>query len=426
VPVGRIPFPAALLAASMLLACGGASQDRAGARPASTGATVGPTATAATPTAPADRTTTAATPSPPAATAARRGVRLVKVGTFDQPLYVTAPPTDRRRIFVVGQTGRITVVRGGRTLARPFLDLRPRVLAGGEQGLLGLAFAPDYASSGLFYVYYTGTDAREHLVEYRRATADRADPSSARTVFVHDDPEPNHNGGQLVFGPDGLLYVGTGDGGGANDQHGPRGNAQDLASPLGKILRIDPRARNGRPFTAPSSNPFAGRAGARPEIYAYGLRNPWRFSFDRVTDDLVIGDVGQDLVEEIDFVRKGRGRGANFGWRPFEGRRRNFDEPAPGAVAPVLTKTHADGWCSITGGYVVRDRAVPGLYGRYVYGDFCKGQLRSARLSAGHARADRAIPGVLTVAGLDSFGEDARGRVYVVSQAGPVYRFAAR
>jgi glucose/arabinose dehydrogenase len=425
VPGSRIPLPAALIAAATLLACGG-DQERAGARPATTSSTP-PTAATAAPAAPsawADRTTTAATPRP-SGTAARRGVRLVKVGTFQQPLYVTAPRTDRRRLFVVGQTGRITVVLGGRKLARPFLDLSPQVLAGGEQGLLGLAFAPDYASSGLFYVYYTGTDAREHLVEYRRASADRADPGSARTVFVHNDPEPNHNGGQLVFGPDGLLYVGTGDGGGANDQHGPRGNAQDLASPLGKILRIDPRARGGQPFTAPSSNPFAGRAGARPEIYAYGLRNPWRFTFDRVTQDLVIGDVGQDLVEEIDFVRKDRGRGANFGWRPLEGRRRNFDEPAPGAVAPVLTKTHADGWCSITGGYIVRDRAVPGLYGRYVYGDYCKGQLRSARLTAGHARGDRAIPGLRTVPALDSFGEDARGRVYVVSQAGPVYRFAA-
>jgi glucose/arabinose dehydrogenase len=315
-------------------------------------------------------------------------------------------------------------VRDGRTLAAPFLDISGEVTSGGEQGTLGLAFAPDYARSGLFYVYFTGRDTREHLVEFRRASADRADPGSARAVFVHDDPEPNHNGGMLVFGRDGLLYVGTGDGGGADDQHGPRGNAQDLGSPLGKILRFDPRAAGGGSFTAPASNPFVGRAGARPEVYAYGLRNPWRFSFDRVTNDLTIGDVGQDQVEEIDFVRDGRGR--NFGWRPFEGRRRNFDEPAAGAVAPVLTKTHADGWCSITAGYVVRDRAVPALYGRYVYGDYCKGQLRSARLGPGRATDDRTIAGTPTVPALDSFGEDATGRVYVVSQAGPVYRLAAR
>jgi glucose/arabinose dehydrogenase len=403
---------AAVLAAVALVACGG--DDRAGAQSTGTGA------------APADVDAGAATTPAGATTAARRGVKLVQVGSFNQPLYVTAPRGDRRRLFVVEQGGRIFVVRGGKRLATPFLDVSAQVTAGGEQGLLGLAFPPDYAHSGLFYIYFTGTDQKEHLVEFRRRTQDAADPASGRTVFVHDDPEANHNGGQLVFGPDGYLYVGTGDGGGANDQHGPGGNAQNLGSPLGKILRIDPRAKDGRPFTAAPSNPFAGRAGALPEIYAYGLRNPWRFSFDRANGDVTIGDVGQDAVEEIDFVRKGRARGRNFGWRPFEGRTRIFDEPAPGAVAPVITQTHADGWCSITGGYIVRDRAVPGLYGRYVYGDYCLGELRSARLSPGRAKDDRPIAGVKTVEGLDSFGEDALGRVYVVSQAGPVYRFAAR
>ncbi|HMJ32370.1 MAG TPA: PQQ-dependent sugar dehydrogenase [Baekduia sp.] len=409
---------AALLAAVALVACG-SDGDRAGAQ-------TGDHAAAPAAQAPASTDLRTATdPGPGAQAAAGRGVRLVKVGDFTQPLYVTAPPGDRRRVFVVEQPGRIRLVRGGKQ-AGTFLDVRDQVTAGGEQGLLGLAFGPDYATSGLFYIYFTGTDAKERLVEYRRRTDDVADPASARTLFVHDDPEPNHNGGQLAFGPDGLLYVGTGDGGGGNDQHGSRGNAQDLASPLGKILRIDPRAADGKPFSAPPSNPFVGVAGARPEIYAYGLRNPWRFSFDRVRGDLAIGDVGQDAVEEIDFVRKGKGRGANFGWRPFEGRNRLFDERAPGAIGPVLTKTHDDGWCSITGGYVVRDKGVPGLLGRYVYGDFCKGELRSARLSAGRAADDRPIAGLDTVSGLDSFGEDAAGRVYVVSQSGPVYRFAAR
>jgi glucose/arabinose dehydrogenase len=411
----RRALPLATIVAAVALVACGSDDDRAGAQPTDTTVAPAPAATG-----------TQDAPAPDAGAAVSRGVRLVTVGRFDQPLYVTSPPGDRRRLFVVEQGGRIVVVRGGRRLATPFLDIRSQVTSGGEQGLLGLAFAPDYAKSGLFYIYFTGTDSKEHLVEFRRRTADTADPRSARTVFVHDDPEPNHNGGQLVFGPDGFLYVGTGDGGGANDQHGQRGNAQDLGSPLGKILRIDPKASGGRPFLSPASNPFVNRSGARPEVYAYGLRNPWRFSFDRVRGDLVIGDVGQDAVEEIDFVRKGRGRGANFGWRPFEGDRRNFDEPAPGAVKPVITKTHGDGWCSITGGYVVRDKAVPGLYGRYVYGDYCKGQLRSARLSAGRASGDQAIPGLPTVAGLDSFGEDAAGRVYVVSQTGPVYRFAAR
>ncbi|HYF25655.1 MAG TPA: PQQ-dependent sugar dehydrogenase [Baekduia sp.] len=372
------------------------------------------------------------TQAPPAttqerpATSSQRGVRLAPVGTFRAPLYVTAPRGDRRRIFVVEQGGRIVAVRGGRKLSRPFLDLSSRVTAGGEQGLLGLAFAPDYARTRRFYVYYTRRDGKQTLVEYRRSrgSADVADARSARAVFVHDDPEANHNGGQLQFGPDGLLYVGTGDGGAGDDPHGPRGNAQNLASPLGKILRIDPRRSGSRPFRAPASNPFARRAGARDEIYAYGLRNPWRFSFDRSTGDLVIGDVGQNAVEEIDFVRRGAGRGANFGWRPFEGTRRNFDEPARGHVPPVIEKTHDDGWCSITGGYVVRDPGVPALRGRYVYGDFCQGVLRSARLRPGEASDDRALR-LRRIESLASFGEDAAGRVYVVSLSGPVYRLAA-
>jgi glucose/arabinose dehydrogenase len=402
----------AVLIAVALVACGGGSD---GARAETTAVRS------------SEATTTAPTSTATATTSAARGVKLVHVGDFDQPLYVTAPPADRRRIFVVSQTGTIWVVRGGRKLPTPFLDIRSQVQDSGEQGLLGLAFAPDYAQSGLFYIYYTGKDQKQHLAEYRRATEDTADARSARPLIVFDDPEPNHNGGQLAFGPDGLLYVGTGDGGGGNDQHGARGNAQNLGSPLGKILRIDPRQSGGKAFTIPASNPFIKTQGARPEIYAYGLRNPWRFSFDRATGDLVIGDVGQDQVEEIDFARRGTARGANYGWRPWEGRRRNFPgESAPGARFPVITKQHSDGWCSITGGYVVRDRAVPALYGRYVYSDFCKGELRSARLSGGKASGDARIPGLRTVAGADSFGQDASGRVYVVSQSGPVYRFAAR
>jgi glucose/arabinose dehydrogenase len=352
------------------------------------------------------------------------GVRLVPVGTFDAPVWVTAPPGDGRRLFVVEQAGQIMVVRGGRKLAQPFLDLRGQVLAGGEQGMFSIAFAPDYARSGLFYVAYTGRDGNQNVVEGRRAGPDRADPSSFRLVLRMADTESNHNGGSLVFGPDGLLYIGTGDGGGGNDQHGPRGNAQSLGSLLGKILRIDPRRTGGRPYSVPASNPFAGRAGARGEIYSYGLRNPWRFSFDRRTGDLSIGDVGQNLVEEVDFVRRGRGRGANFGWRPFEGRRRNFDEPAPGAIGPVLQHTHAEGWCSVTGGYVVRDRGVPALYGRYVYGDYCDGHVRAAKLVEGRPVRDASL-GLPRVEGLSSFGEDASGRVYVTSLAGPVYRLAA-
>jgi len=354
-----------------------------------------------------------------------RGVRLVKIGDFSSPLYVTAPPNDRRRVFVVEQAGRIVVVRAGRQLPQPFLDIRSKVTAGGEQGLLSMAFAPDYAQTGRFYVYYTERSGQEAIWEYHRANDDRADPASARLVLRMADPEANHNGGLMIFGPDGLMYVGTGDGGGGDDQHGARGNAQSLGSLLGKILRIDPRQSGGRAYTVPSSNPFAGRSGARPEIYAYGLRNPWRFSFDRSTGDLAIADVGQDAVEEVDFVRKGRGRGANFGWRPWEGRSRNFDEPAPGAIFPVITHTHSAGFCSITGGYVVRDRGVPGLYGRYVYGDFCESRIRAATLRAGHRTTGKVLS-LPKVDALSSFGEDASGRVYATSLNGPVYRLAAR
>ena len=218
--------------------------------------------------------------------AAGRGVRLVKVGDFQAPVYLTSPPGDKRRLFIVEQAGQIVVVRGGKPLAQPFLDIRSKVTAGGEQGLLSVAFPPDYAQSGSFYVYYTEKSGSEAIWEYHRAGEDRANPNSARLVLRMDDPEPNHNGGLMIFGPDKLMYVGTGDGGGANDQHGTRGNAQSLGSPLGKILRIDPRQSGGKPYTIPSSNPFVGRSGARGEIYSYGLRNPWRFSFDSATGDL--------------------------------------------------------------------------------------------------------------------------------------------
>jgi glucose/arabinose dehydrogenase len=351
------------------------------------------------------------------------GLRLVGIGTFRTPVHVTAPPGDPSRVMVVERNGRIRVVRGGEVQRTPFLDIRGRVIGGFERGLLSLAFAPDYVQSGRFYVYYTGRDRDQRVVEFRRRDADHADARSARTVLRMADDEPTHNGGQLAFGPDGQLYVGTGDGGGKGDRHGARGNAQDLGSMLGKLLRIDPRPRRGRPYSIPARNPFRRRAGARDEIYAYGLRNPWRFSFDRNTGDLAIGDVGQDLWEEINFAPRGRARGANFGWRPFEGRARYTPgESAPGHVEPVIVHSHRNGSCAIVGGVVVRDRGVP-LYGRYVYGDVCRRRLFSATLSAAGARAHRRTS--LRISNVTSFGEDALGRVYVTSLQGRVYRIAA-
>jgi glucose/arabinose dehydrogenase len=406
--VPRIALAPALLATLLALAACGSDDSAAETAPAVTASG-----------------TTHAKPS------AASGVRLLGLGRFEAPVYVTAPPGDTRRIFVVEQGGTIRVVRAGKRLSRPFLDLRGKVTSGGEQGLLSLAFAPDYARTRRFYVNYTDRAGTQSVVEYRRSKAgrDRALASSARLVLQYDGVESNHNGGLVTFGPDRLLYIGTGDGGGANDQHGARGNAQNLGSLLGKLLRIDPRRSGSTRYTVPSSNPFVGQAGAAAEIYSYGLRNPWRFSFDRTTGDLAIADVGQGETEEVDFATKGAASGANYGWRPFEGRRRTpgigGSESAPNAIAPVLELSHDDGNCSITGGYVVRDAGLPALDGRYVYGDFCKGQLRSAKLAAGAASGDAAIPGVATVDQLSSFGEDARGRVYVTSLSGPVYRLAA-
>jgi glucose/arabinose dehydrogenase len=347
----------------------------------------------------------------------------VGIARFVQPLYVAAPPGDAGRLFVVERAGQIVVVRDGRKLRHPFLDLRGGVSTEGEQGLLSIAFAPDYARNRRFYVDFTNRDGDIEVQEFRRSrrNPDRALKGSARTLLeIEHSRFPHHFGGQLQFGPDGLLYIGVGDGGGIGD---PSGHAQNLGTPLGKLLRIDPRPSGPSPFGIPADNPFVGRAGALPEVYAYGLRNPWRFSFDRHSGDLTIGDVGQDEYEEIDFVPRGTGAGANFGWNTYEGEHRYKRGPAPPAyVPPVLERSHKDGFCAIVGGYVVRDRSLGGLYGRYVYGDDCSPRLYSVSLSSGRASGDRLLFGHMQH--VVSFGEDARGRVYVVSLAGPVYRLA--
>jgi glucose/arabinose dehydrogenase len=347
----------------------------------------------------------------------RDGVALEKIGDFSQPLYVTAPPGSSD-LFLVEQTGRVMRLPGGDGEPQVFLDLSDLISCCSEQGLLSVAFAPDYARSGLLYVDYTDVDGDTRVVEYRRdESGDRAEPGSARVVLRVDQPYPNHNGGLLLFGPDGDLYVGLGDGGSSGD---PQRNGQDLSTPLGKILRIDPEPSRGRPYSIPRDNPFVGRKGARPEIFDYGLRNPWRFSFDPKTRALWIGDVGQNTEEEIDYLA--HPAGANLGWSAFEGDLRfNNDQQAPDAVAPVLTYGRDRG-CSVTGGYVVRDRALTSLYGRYLYGDFCEGQLRSfdASQAPGPITDDRDLG--LDVQALSSFGQDAEGRIYATSLHGPVYR----
>ena len=368
--------------------------------------------------------TQAESPEPPAAEpAGARGVRLARVGRFEAPVYVTAPPGDRRRTFVVERGGTVRIAAAGRVLARPFLDLSRSTTTDGERGLLSLAFAPDYERSGLLYTYSTDRQGAIRIDEWRRsADPDRADPGSRRLVLrqPHDEYS-NHNGGQVAFGPDGLLYFAVGDGGGGGD---PLESAQDLGTLLGKMSRIDPRRDGSSPYVVPPTNPFRDRAGARPEIYALGLRNPFRFSFDARTGDLTLADDGQDEYEEIDFAPEGRARGANFGWDVWEGRHRHEDGRAAGHVRPTLERAHDAGYCSITGGYVVRDRALPGLYGRYVYGDLCASGLRSVRLTSRGARTDRPLG--LRVPSLVSFGEDGRRRLHAVSIEGMVYRLAPR
>jgi glucose/arabinose dehydrogenase len=345
----------------------------------------------------------------------------VRVASFREPVYVTGAPRDPSRLFVLERSGRVRLVLNGQAQARPFLDLSALVESGGsEQGLLGIAFPPDYARSGFFYVYYTDRANNIKIVQYRRAAADAnaADQGSARTVLTIDHHRyTNHNGGQLAFGRDGKLYIGVGDGG---SEYDPEGNGQSTRTLLAKLLRIDPSPSGG--YTIPRGNPFAGRAGRRAEIWAYGLRNPWRFSFDRATGDLVIGDVGQDREEEIDFAAAGTGAGANYGWSVWEGTRREKPGSAPHAIRPVLVGLHSSGYCAIIGGYVVRDRSLPSLYGRYLFGDNCRPQIESVRLSRGRARGLRATG--LSVGSTSSFGEDARGHIYITSLEGPVYRIA--
>jgi glucose/arabinose dehydrogenase len=374
----------------------------------------GDSATAPERTRPATTPTQAEQPS-------GRGVALEKIGEFDQPDYV-AQPAGSTDLYVVERRGRIQIVRDGRTLDKPALDIADQVSdSGQEQGLLSIAFPPDFQDSRLLYVYFTGNDQDQHVVEYRANDRGLAEEGSARELLRMEDFASNHNGGLLLFGPDDRLYIGTGDGGLAGD---PERNGQDLGSLLGKMLRIDPRASFDTPYSVPADNPFTGSAGARPEVCNYGLRNPWRFSFDRETAVLLIGDVGQDAFEEIDYVPAERTCGNNFGWSAFEGNERfNSDQSAPGAVAPILTYQLDEG-CSVTGGYVVRDPSLPSMAGRYVYGDFCESELRSFRPTARRAVDDKPVG--VEVPGLSSFGEDNEGRVYAVSLEGPVYRLVAR
>lgn len=364
------------------------------------------------------------TPEPPVDTSDL--VSLARIGIFERPVLVTAPPGDTERLFVVEQRGIVRIVRDGVVLPDPFLDIREQVTAMGESGLLSIAFAPDHATSGLLYAFYNtreGPYGDLRIAEFRVASFDpaRVDPSSERTVLTIPKPYENHNGGMLQFGPDGKLYASVGDGDpGVLNTAGAF--AQRLDVLLGNIIRIEPRG--GDPYAVPADNPFVAVAGARAEIWAYGLRNPWRFWIDSETNVLYVPDVGSTSREEINVVARS-GRGANFGWPCFEGTV-VFDDTATceGAIAPLLDYPRADGACAVIGGVVVRDERVPKLSGRYLYGDLCTGRITALAVVVGRVAASGEL-GII-VPELSSFGVDGLGRVYVISLRGDVYRLDPR
>jgi len=338
-------------------------------------------------------------------------IRLTEVaGGFAQPLFVGAAEGDPSRLFVVEQPGRIRIIKDGTLAATPFLDISDAISSGGERGLLGLAFHPDYTTNGRFFVNFTNPDGDTVIAEFRRSAAnpDVADPQPARVFFTVAQPFPNHNGGMVAFGPDGLLYLGLGDGGSGGD---PMNNGQRLDTKLGKILRIDVDAYP----TPPSGN----LTGGDPDIWDFGFRNPFRFSFDRGTGDLYIGDVGQDKFEEIDFELRDSGR-RNYGWRITEGMH-CFDPPTgcnlTGITLPVAEYSHADG-CAVIGGYVYRGGAIPAFVGRYVYADFCSNRIWSFVRDGGQITSTLELTDTLdpsrTLGGITSFGEDANAEIYVV------------
>jgi glucose/arabinose dehydrogenase len=339
---------------------------------------------------------------------------------LDNPVFVTSPPNDAR-LFVVEQTGRIRIISNGAVLTQPFLDLRSRITRGGEQGLLSVAFSPSYATNGFFFVNFTDTRGDTQVERFHvSSNPDVADASSNATILSVAQPFANHNGGLLMFGPDGMLYIGMGDGGSGGD---PLGNGQNMNTLLGKLLRID--VSGTLPYSVPSTNPFVNRPGTRPEIWASGLRNPWRFSFDRQAGLLYIADVGQNDREEINAVPWSQA-GINYGWNTMEGKACYVAAGCnqSGLTLPVLDYRHADG-CSVTGGYAYRGSKLPELAGRYFYTDYCSGWLRSFRIANGVVSAEQEWPiGRLTSP--TSFGEDSAGELYITVAGGTVYRLARR
>jgi glucose/arabinose dehydrogenase len=336
------------------------------------------------------------------------------------PLYLTAPDGDPR-LFIVEKGGRIRIVKDGSLLPIPFLDISAHVSTGAEQGLLGLAFHPEYATNGRFFVHYTDPAGDTRVSGFRvSADPDVADPASEVSILAEDQPFPNHNGGQVLFGSDGYLYIMLGDGGSAGD---PGGRGQSLADLLGSILRVEPIDAGG--YTIPPDNPFVSNAAARPEIWSFGLRNPWRATFDPATGDLYIADVGEQQWEEVNVstAADGAGKGRNFGWSIMEGPECLRESPCEQGTLefPVFSYAH-DAGCSITGGFVYRGTAIPELQGHYFYSDFCRGWVRSFRFENGTAVDQFQWPTLAPGGGVPSFGRDATGELYVMNTGGEVFK----
>lgn len=395
---------AVLAASTLLVACAGG--DDAGG----TAATPSPdTAQMRSEPASDPPSSEAASPAAAPATAVDVTVSLQPLATLEQPTATAVRPGEPGALYVAERSGRVRVLQDGALTDTVVLDLSSQTTTDSERGLLGLAFDEDGSH---LYVDHTDPEGHTRVAEYAMAGGS-ADPGTRRELLRVEQPYANHNGGQLAVGPDGHLYVGLGDGGAGGDPHD---HGQDPGTLLGALLRIDPDG--GDPYGIPADNPFADGDGGRPEVWAYGLRNPWRFSFDRATGDLWIADVGQDAREEIDFVPAGEGAGWNFGWNRLEGSIPFEGEAPADAVAPVFEYEHGDGRCSVTGGVVYRGDAIPDLAGVYVYGDFCSGELRGLAVADGEV-VDEGPLGP-TVPALAAIGEDAAGELYTLSLEGEI------
>jgi glucose/arabinose dehydrogenase len=338
---------------------------------------------------------------------------------LELPVFITSVPGEDDKQFVVEKVGRVRLVRNGELQEQPVLDIQDLVSTGNEQGLLGLAVHPDYQNNGYIYVNYTDNEGQSQDTQIVRYTVtdDVADRDSAKLILSVDQPHSNHNAGMLTFGSDGYLYIVMGDGGSGGD---PYGHGQNMESLLGKMLRID--VNSGDPYSIPDDNPFVGQDGVRPEIWTFGWRNPWRFSFDRDTGDMWLGDVGQDKYEEISFQAAGQG-GGNYGWRCREALHEyDMSQNCDGKefIDPVIEYDHSNG-ASVTGGYVYRGSAIPELQGRYIYGDFTSGKIWFA------SQTDNSVVTTEwqdTDLNISSFGEDANGEIFVIDYSGTIYRLA--